>query len=99
MARYDVYRVRDSGNLLLDVQSDMVEGLLTRVVVPLVAKNDLVPVARRLNPIFSIGGTEYVMATQFIAVQPTASLGPPLTSLDAKHDQIVAALDMLFHGF
>jgi len=52
-----------------------------------------------LNPVFSVDGREYVMATQFISVLPTPTLKMPIARLSDKHDEIVAALDMLFQGF
>lgn len=99
MARYDVYRLQDTTRLLLDVQADLLDELDTRAVVPLVGKKQLPPVARRLNPVFVIDGENYVMATQFISVVPATGLRAPIAHLAEKHDEIVAALDMLFHGF
>lgn len=98
MARYDVYRHQDTSRLLLDVQADLLDELDTRAVVPLVAEKRLPPVARRLNPVFVIDGENYVMATQFISVVPATALRSPVAHLAEKHNEIVAALDMLFRG-
>ncbi|WP_299154534.1 CcdB family protein [uncultured Tateyamaria sp.] len=97
MARFDVF-ASDSG-LLLDVQSDLLDVLTTRVVVPLIPLDQAPTPARRLNPIFDLDGTQLLMATQFIATVPTSILGDRHSSLSAAQDEITAALDMLFTGF
>ncbi|QDZ01400.1 plasmid maintenance protein CcdB [Nitratireductor mangrovi] len=99
MARYDVYRFQDTSRLLLDVQTDLLDDLDTRAVVPLVSEKQMPPIANRLNPVFQIEGGGYVMATQFIGVVPAVGLKEPVAHLAEAHDEIVAALDMLFHGF
>ncbi|MET0574459.1 MAG: CcdB family protein [Mesorhizobium sp.] len=99
MARYDLYRASDGDGYLLDVQADLVSSFNTRVVIPLM-RPQLAPFpARRLNPIFEIGGREFVMVTQFISAATMSELGGVADNLSAHHDQIVSALDMLFQGF
>lgn len=97
MARYDLFP--DGEDYLLDVQADTLEGLNTRVVVPVRVPLRAPKPARRLNPMFDLNGTSYVMVTQFMAAVPERELGHPLGNLSRHHDEIVAALDMLFHGF
>ena len=84
---------------MLDVQADTVDGLNTRVVVPVRAPVRAPKPARRLNPVFQLYGAPFVMVTQFMAAIPEHELGHPIGNLSAHHDEIVAALDMLFHGF
>jgi toxin CcdB len=57
------------------------------------------PPVRRLNPVFDIGGIRYVMATPLLAAVPATALEASQANLSMHHDQIVAALDMLFQGF
>ncbi|KAB2662169.1 plasmid maintenance protein CcdB [Brucella tritici] len=98
MARYDVYS-NPGGGYVLDVQADLLDELKTRIVIPLIIKT-LAPIpAKRLNPSFDIEGEEYVLVTQFMAAIPVSVLKTPVTNLSASHDEIVAALDMVFHGF
>ena len=99
MARYDLYRLGEQGGYLLDVQTDLIDRLQTRVVVPLLPAGSTPPPVRRLNPVFNIGGNRYVMATPLLASVPVAELEPSQANLSMHHDQIVAALDMLFQGF
>jgi toxin CcdB len=99
MARYDVFAGRVEGNYLLDVQSDLLEHFKTRVVVPLLPVATVPPPMRRLHPIFEINGRKLVLATHLIATVPASELGESLLNLTKHHDDIVAALDMLFQGF
>lgn len=97
MARYDLYRA-ESG-YVLDVQADTLDGLNTRVVVPIRSPEQAPQPGRRLNPIFEIEGRPYVMVTQFLSAVTSAELTQPIGNLSRFHDDIVAALDMLFQGF
>ena len=97
MARYDVFNGADV--LLLDCQSNLLSHLNTRFVVPLLPEAAAPKPARRLNPIFTIAGTRYVMVTQFAATVPVRELGPKLTSLIGDDVAIGNALDMLISGY
>ncbi|WP_121119875.1 CcdB family protein [Croceibacterium ferulae] len=50
MAKFDVYRMRQGGILVIDCQADLLSGLNTRLVVPLLARSDAPQPAARLNP-------------------------------------------------
>jgi toxin CcdB len=56
MAQYGLFRDPDSEGYLLDVQTDLLDGLNTRVVVPLLPKEQAPTPAQRLNPTFEIEG-------------------------------------------
>ncbi|MDF0602799.1 CcdB family protein [Psychromarinibacter sp. C21-152] len=99
MARYDVYRASDGSGYLLDVQTDLLEILHTRVVVPLLPKADVPAPVRALHPVFQIGETEVVMATHLLAAIPATALRLPVANLSHGADEVTRALDMLFHGF
>jgi toxin CcdB len=53
MARFDIFKNEGEVGYLLDVQSDLLSGLNTRVVVPLLPKSSAPSPAQRLNPVFS----------------------------------------------
>ncbi|AMQ88419.1 MULTISPECIES: CcdB family protein [Marinobacter] len=99
MARFDIFENKDGAGYLLDVQSDLLSGLNTRVVVPLLPKSSAPSPAQRLNPVFNIEGQEVVMATQYMAAVPEGELRFGAGSLAGQQDEISAALDMLFLGF
>ncbi|MEI9424719.1 CcdB family protein [Mesorhizobium sp. Cs1299R1N1] len=99
MARYDLYRNIDGDGYLLDVQADLLDRLTTRVVIPLMPPNMAPVPGRRLNPTFAIDGKDHVMVTQFISALTASELPEVEGNLSRHHDDIVAALDMLFQGF
>ncbi|MFY0665508.1 MAG: CcdB family protein [Natronospirillum sp.] len=99
MARFDIFENQSGSGYLLDVQSDILSGLNTRVVVPLLPGSSAPSPAQRLNPVFSIEGQELVMATQFMAAVPDSEVRSCVGSLAEHQDEISAALDMLFLGF
>ncbi|MCO6363541.1 CcdB family protein [Paracoccus sp. 08] len=100
MARFDVYARPDgAAGCVLDVQSDVLNGLNTRIVVPLLRVVDAPIPAKRLNPVFEIGTEPHVMVTQFMAAIPRALLRNPVTTLDDRDSEIMAALDMVLTGF
>lgn len=105
MARFDVYR--NSGGkveevpFLLDVQSDVLSALDTRVVVPL-RRRDRFPAAKvpaNLMPSVSVEGVDCLLEVPKLAAVPTRILKQPLTSLHDQQFVITAALDFLFQGF
>jgi toxin CcdB len=99
MARYDLYRLGEQAGYLLDVQTDLIDRLQTRVVVPLLPAGSTPAPVRRLNPVFAVGGKRYVMATPLLASVSVTELEQCQANLAMHHDEIVAALDMLFQGF
>lgn len=103
MAQFDVYlnpnpASRKAIPYLLDVQADLLDTLATRVVVPLVLAEEMGAAAQTLNPKFKIKNTAVIMSTTELAGISVRSLGDKVTSLKAKRDEIIAALDLLFTG-
>lgn len=99
MARFDVHANPSGVGYLLVVQSELLDHLNTRMVVPLLPQEGAPQPARILNPVFVIGAEPHVMATQFMAAVPVAILKSPVSSLDQGRAEIVAALDFLMQGF
>lgn len=105
MARFDVYR--NSGPFasttpyLLDIQSQLLDGLDTRVVIPLrrLDKFPVVNLAKDLTPIFDIEGVTCILETPKLAAVPTRLLKSLVTSLSGQQSEISNALDRLFHGY
>ena len=103
MAQFDVYEnpnpaSRKTIPFLLDVQTDLLDTLTTRVVVPLVASAAIPKPGRHLNPAFSIGETGVIMSTSEIAGVSIKSLGKKICSIKEYRNEIVAALDFLITG-
>lgn len=99
MARYDVYDNPASSGYLIEVQADLLDDLNTRVVIPLVPYTPKLKVVRRLNPVFIISDKQFALFTHLMGTVPRARLGEPRMNLAKRHDDITAALDMLFQGF
>lgn len=84
---------------LLNVQSDLIEDLGTRVAVPLYPAAAMKGKAiRTLTPTFEIDGKQYVMMTPQLAGIPKKLLGAPVADISAKRDEIISALDLLITG-
>jgi len=99
MAKYDIHEFGKEKNLVVDLQTDLLDDLNIRVVAPLMQKDVAPKPAQYLNPIFENAGTEYVMVTQFLSVVPAPQLGQPVGNLSDKASDITRAIDMVFQGF
>lgn len=99
MAKFEVYKAPNGSGYVLDVQTDLLGDLNTRIVVPLLPIATAPKPAQRLNPVFEIGGEAHVMVTQFLAAVPQSLLAGPVANLSDKFSEITAALDMVFQGF
>jgi toxin CcdB len=103
MAQFDVYLNPNSSTsqaipYLLDVQADLLDRLATRVVVPLVRAEAMGLSASKLNPKFTVDNNLVVMSSAELAGVTHRSLGEKVVSLKVQHDEIIAALDLLFTG-
>ncbi|HWT12097.1 MAG TPA: CcdB family protein [Allosphingosinicella sp.] len=98
MARFGVYRLADRPGLVLDCQADLLDHLDSRFVVPLVPRAKAPAPARRLNPVFEIGGAQYVMLTQSAAAVRKRDLGDEVASLASRGHEVMDALDFLLTG-
>ncbi|CAB3807881.1 CcdB family protein [Pararobbsia alpina] len=105
MERFEVYantgKTRATTPFLIDVQSDHLEGLTTRVVIPLIRVDAFPPtnLPTDLTPVFEIRGTRCMLHPAFIGAVAVKELGVSVGSLKAQRDQISAALDRLTGGY
>ena len=99
MSRFSVYPNPSGKGYLIDLQSDLMSQLNTRVVAPLMHASDAPKPASTLNPLFNIDGEPYVMVTQFMAAIRASELKQPVLDASARHAELVAAVDLVFHGF
>lgn len=104
MPRFAVYRnanpaTRSAVPFLLDVQSDLIADLDTRVVVPLYTAPSMKgKILRTLTPLLEVDGKPYVMVTPQLAGVSAKQLGAQVGDLTAQHDAIMAAIDFLTSG-
>ena len=104
MAQFDVYRNPDAASrrrvpFLLDIQSDLLEALATRVVVPLRSLDGAESLRmERLMPVFTVDGRKVAMDTPQLVGVPRSAIGERVGSLETARHEIVAALDVLITG-
>jgi len=105
MARFDVYanpgRHAESTPYLVDVQSDLLDGLDSRMVIPLRRVQDFpeVKLPHRLIPVVTIQGATYLLETPKMGAVPERILKSPVASLARQSDSIREAMDFLFDGY
>jgi toxin CcdB len=104
VARFDVYpnpaaAERKHTPFFLDVQNDFVDGLGTRVVVPLRKSALFGPRARNLNPVFSVAKEDVVLDAATLGAVPLSLLRKPVANLRGERPAIQEALDTLFGSF
>lgn len=84
---------------LLDIQSDLIAELGTRVVVPLYTAASMKgKILKTLTPAFEVEGKQYVMMTPQLAGIAKKQLGAKVADLSLRRDEIIAALDLLITG-
>ena len=104
VAQWDVYpnpsaRLRDEIPFLVDLQSDLLSGLGSRLVAPLArtrAASAALP--HRLCPVFTIAGSTVTLLPQVSGPIDSRLLKRKVASLRAHAHEIVGALDSVFVG-
>lgn len=97
--QFHAYRLPD-GALVLDLQSDLVSDLSTRLVAPLIRERPGLRAMLILEPVFEIGGNRFALhAAEMAAVPARLVSGEPVASLVSEDYAIRRALDVLFSGF
>lgn len=105
MAQFTVHRNKNPKSrtevpYLLDVQSNLLGDLRTRVVIPLFPKRTSgVKPLTRLTPEFQIEGRKVILMTPQLAGISLSDLGEPVGDLSEHRSEIVSALDLLISGF
>lgn len=99
MARFVLFRLPGFDGYVLDVQTDLIDRIETRAIVPLRRHPGPWRPVRYLNPVFEIDGVPHVMVTQEITSVLRRQLRQPVGTLREHHDAIIAALDALFLGY
>jgi toxin CcdB len=102
--QFAVYRNRNEATnvrfpLLLDVQSDLLEPLTTRAVVPLSpAATARTRAMQVLTPSLTVAGQEYLMMTPQLAGISVRDLGALVDSVPGERNKIISAIDLLITG-
>ena len=84
---------------LLDIQSDLLSGLRTTIVIPLTPTKIATPISlSRLNPAFVLDGESFTAMTQDIAGVDRKRLGDKAYDLSAYRSEIISAVDFVLSG-
>jgi toxin CcdB len=104
MAQFDVYQNKNSKTsklmpFLLDIQSDLLDGLASTVVIPMYQTNEHKPLEMaRLTPRLTISGSPYLLLTPQLAGIARKELGSRVENIAHYRNDIIAALDFLISG-
>jgi toxin CcdB len=104
-ARFDVYpnpgAHASSTPYLLDVQTDRLDGLESRIMIPLRSLEHFakVKLPTRLTPVLQVNGKDFLLETPKMAAVAKRILKTSLAGLANEQDQITGALDFLFQGY
>ena len=85
---------------LLDVQSDIIDELNTRLVIPLFLLDEVNGrPACRLTPVLNVDGEDFLVMTHEMASVRQSQLGEEVVSVQEHRQAIKNALDFLLDGF
>lgn len=104
MAQFDVYRnpsasARHGMPFVVTVQSDLLDGLPTRLTIPLGTDKALSGnIPRNLCPALEFDGQTLYALPQFTVAFRTRDLGRSVGSLADRASELVAALDAVISG-
>jgi toxin CcdB len=105
MARFDIYsnpgRNQKSIPFLVDVQSNVISGLASRIVIPLRPLSSFAPMSlpEELFPMIDVNGTRYVLDTPQLGAIPSRELTSKIASAKDQQADIQAALDRVFGAY
>lgn len=85
MPQFDVYRL-DDGGLVVDCQSDLLEEIGTRFVLPLLPPAEAPPPNQHLNPMLKVNGEDLRLVPQLAVAVRTVELRQRLCSLMQDRD-------------
>ena len=99
MTQFSVHPDPRNAGYLLNVQTDVLDRLSTRQVIPLRLAGSVPGSLPRLNPVFEIEGQPCVLLTHYQGSIETRHLKSAIDNLGAHRSEIVAALDFMLQGY
>jgi toxin CcdB len=104
MAQFDVYtnpmvEQRSRIPYWLDLQSDHIAQLGSRVIIPLRTLSSMGPRIEGLQPLVTVGKQELCADVPSIASFPARLLKTPHSSVATQRHDLITALDYLISGF
>jgi len=103
MSAFKIHRNNSSSSehypYVVDVQSELLSGLETRLAIPLVLSSEIAgKTIKNLNPIIEIDQNLYIVLTQQMAAIPKSVLGEELEEINIDRNQILSSIDFLITG-
>lgn len=104
MARFDVFANPDASErkqtpYFIDVQNDFIDGLTTRVLIPLRKESAFGARARNLNPVLLVANDSVVLDTAAIGAAPLNLLRKPVANVRESRALVQEALDTLLGAY
>jgi toxin CcdB len=104
MAQYDVYpnpskSAVDGIPYVVVIQSDLLDALATRMVMPLAISDQSTKTPTSLCPVVMVKGVRLHALAHFAAPLPAKLLKRPVTNVAAQGSALVSAMDAVLSGF
>lgn len=96
--QWHVYRNEVTGGYVLVVQSDLLEEMGTRLVVPVLRKTEAPRVHPRLTPVVLAGDEVLVTVPLYAAAIRVSEIGALVGSAEPAREEVTHALDMILSG-
>lgn len=101
--QYVVYRTKGKNPdfpLIVDITSDIIGRINRRLVIPLIPLERLngSPVPKRLTPVLTLNGADYVLMTHEAATVPQSAMGEEFCGASHYRGAIKSAFDFLLDG-
>ena len=104
MPQFTVYKNENKSSkkafpYFIDVQTDLLETLNSRIVIPLSpVKNIKKDAVSGLCPVFEIEKDSFVLMTHELTSVPISNLKNAVTSLTNSRSEIISAIDLIITG-
>lgn len=104
MSQFTLYQNTDKATkktypYFLDVQSNLVSILNSRLVIPLTPATKLDTSApEKLCPVIPLDEGEFALLTHQLTSVPVTILKNPITNLETFRDEVISAIDLLITG-
>lgn len=104
MAQFAVYKNENKASkksfpFFVDVQTDLLDGLTSRIVIPLAPLESLSSKnVEGLCPVLEINEGSYVLMTHQLTSVPSSYLKTSVTSLENFRNEIISAIDLIVTG-
>ena len=102
MAQFDLYRntseLAEDAPYLIDLQSDAVDVLETRLVAPLRPRKSITWLIQAVHPEVRFASRSFIVSTGELSAVARSELGVAVGNLSQHRGEFIAALDLLFTG-